>query len=180
MMKKIAILLAICALLLGACGLILDPRGTGLPGLTGQGGWNVGGYDSNGEQIYYTGTTDGGGRIDYSGGPAFGGMMMGAQLSCASCHGNDGRGGRHTMHMDVMDAPDIRITALQGELEEHADSGGEDSHDDEHEGYDLEAFKRAVVLGQHPDGEALDNDMPRWKLTDEDLADLFEFISTFD
>jgi hypothetical protein len=34
-------------------------------------------------------------RITYRGGPAFGspGMMMNTQLSCASCHGVNARGG---------------------------------------------------------------------------------------
>lgn len=183
-MKKIALLLVLSAALLSACGLLFNPRESTFPGMPGMGDWSVGGYDSNGEQIYYTGTTAGGERIDYSGGPAFGGMMMGGWLSCASCHGEDGRGGTHYMHMDVMDAPDIRLAALQGESEEHAESDDGHDHDDEHaeahQGYDLDTFKQAVVLGQHPDGEPLSGDMPRWDMTDEDLADLFEFIGTLD
>lgn len=179
-MRKTIPALIISAVLLSACGLLFDPGGNTRPGMPGIGDWGVGSYDSNGERIYFTGTTAAGERVDYSGGPSFGGMMMGSRLSCAACHGDDGRGGTHTMHMDVMDAPDIRLTALQGELEEHAESEPEDDHDDGHEGYDLETFKQAVVLGQHPDGDPLDSDMPRWELSDGDLADLFEFISTFD
>lgn len=184
MMKKIPMLLVVSAAFLSACGLLINPGGDTVPGMPGLGDRTFGGYDSNGEQIYYTGTTADGGRVGYTGGPAFGGMMMGSQLSCASCHGDDGRGGTHTMHMDVMDAPDIRLAALQGELEEQADSGEEDDHDDGHDeghqGYDLETFKQAVVLGQHPGGEPLNRDMPKWDLGDEDLADLFEFISSFE
>ncbi|MES0361125.1 MAG: c-type cytochrome, partial [Anaerolineales bacterium] len=113
-------------------------------------------------------------RIRYSGGPNFGGMMMGTgnNLACASCHGSDGRGGIHTMHMDVMDAPDIRFVALNNEAVEH----GDDEHGDEHGEYDLEAFRQAVVEGKHPDGDALNRDMPRWRMDDRDLADLFEFL----
>jgi mono/diheme cytochrome c family protein len=99
-------------------------------------------------------------------------MMMGSYLTCAACHGVDGRGGSHTMHMQVMDAPDIRYAALNGEGEEH----GEQDHAEGGTGYSLEDFRRAVTLGEHPDGEPLDSDMPRWRMSEEDLADLFEFI----
>jgi cytochrome c oxidase subunit 2 len=142
-----------------------------------RGSWFIeGDYSSNGEQIYFAGVNDRGQRISYSGGPNFGGMMMGtgANLACVSCHESDGRGGIHTMHMDVMDAPDIRIEALSSEEEEH----GEDEHGDEHGEYDLDAFRLAVVEGKHPDGEALNRDMPRWRMDDRDLADLFEFLGT--
>ncbi|PIV26079.1 MAG: cytochrome C oxidase subunit II [Anaerolineae bacterium CG03_land_8_20_14_0_80_58_20] len=124
------------------------------------------GYASNGERIYFTATNDDGEYISYTGGSSYGGMM-GGRLACVSCHGADGRGGLHWMHMQQMDAPDIRYSALaQGE----------------HEGgimeYDLEAFRQAVVLGRHPDGEPLGADMPRWSLDEDDLADLFEFLKT--
>jgi len=136
------------------------------------GGWWGWHYDSNGEQIYFTATTESGERIRYSDGPSFGGMMGRSNLSCASCHGPDGRGGTHTMHMDVMDAPDIRFESLSGEVVEH----GEDQHVDAHGEYDFEDFYQAVVEGKHPDGESLSREMPRWKMNDEDLGDLFDFI----
>ena len=46
--------------------------------------------------------------------------------------------------------------------------------------YNLEAFKNAVVNGQHPDGDSLGTDMPRWKMSDDDLADLFAFLQSLD
>ncbi len=134
------------------------------------------GYSTNGARIYFTATSDSGQRISYSGGPRFGGMMMGGQLNCASCHGDDGRGGAHFMHMDLMQVPDITFAELNGGQDEHGDNGDGHSHDNE--GYDLEDFSQAVVIGFHPDGQSLDNDMPRWKLSDEDLSDLFDFIVT--
>ncbi|MBC7231695.1 MAG: c-type cytochrome [Chloroflexi bacterium] len=124
---------------------------------------------ANGERIYFTGTSGRGGQIRYQGGPAFGGMMMGSYLTCAACHGLAAQGGRHIMHMVVMDAPDIRITALAGEVGEH---GGD------HSEYDLETFRKAVVDGQHANGELLSQDMPRWQMSDTDLADLFAFLQS--
>jgi hypothetical protein len=52
----------------------------------------------------------------------------------------------------------------------------EEVHQDEHAGYDLETFRLAVVEGQHPDGEPLDSDMPRWRMGEQDLADLAEYL----
>jgi hypothetical protein len=79
--------------------------------------------------------------------------------------------------MDTMDAPNIRWAALTTE-EDHDDHGdGADEHD---EGYDIDAFRAAVIDGAHPDGEPLDDDMPRWKLTEDDLQDLVEYLQTFD
>lgn len=124
---------------------------------------------ANGEKIYFTATNLDGETISYRGGPSFGGMMMGSYLTCAACHGPEARGGTHFMHMEVMDAPDIRYAALSAESGEHGE-------EEEHGEYDLEAFRLAVVEGQHPDGESLDRDMPRWQISDEDLADLFSFL----
>lgn len=134
---------------------------------------------SNGERIYFSGVSERTGRIDYWGGPPGGGMMTGGGgLACVSCHGGDGRGGVHVMHMLPMDAPDIRWSTLttemaQGPIEEPQP---EDGHGRAMGGYDLEAFRLAVIEGRHPDGMALSLSMPRWDLGDEDLADLAEFL----
>jgi len=167
------ILLVLGSFFLSACG-IIQWRET-FPNNPIDSSQFLSSYDSNGERIYFTATNDQGERIPYSGGPAFGGgMMMGTSVTCASCHGADGRGGVHTMHMQVMDAPDIRYDVLISEGEEH----GDDGHTDDHNEYGLDEFRRAVVDGEHPDGESLNQDMPRWSLDDDDLADLFEFIKS--
>lgn len=161
------------SLLLIACGFFF-PFGRSPQSISPNFGNRRADFESNGERIYFTATNDRGETIGYTGGPAFGGMM-GGSLSCASCHGEDGRGGQHVMHMEVMDAPDIRIKTLLSEESEHQ----ADEHEDEHgEEYDLETFRKAVVLGQHPDGDALNRDMPRWDMDDSDLADLLDFLRT--
>lgn len=123
----------------------------------------------NGARIYFSGSSQRGGNISYSGGPVTGGMMMGSYLTCAACHGPNAEGGRHTMHMTVMDAPDIRYLALSSESDEHEEMSG---------AYDLETFKKAVIDGQHPDGDSLDSDMPLWKMSDANLADIFAFLKS--
>lgn len=125
----------------------------------------------NGERIYFTAASLRGTRIRYRGGPAYGGMMMGSYLACASCHGPDARGGLHSMHMWLMDAPNIRYEALSAESGEHSE---------EHKAYGLEQFRRAVILGEHPDGQALSQDMPRWQMSDQDLADLLAYLQSLE
>ena len=61
--------------------------------------------------------------------------------------------------MQVMDAPDIRWSALQDE-------------------FDAEKFRLAIVKGQDPDGTKWNTDMPRWNIGDDDLADLIVFLKT--
>jgi hypothetical protein len=137
-------------------------------------------FQSNGEQIFYTGTNDLGERIRYTGGSSMGGMMgFTSGLNCASCHGDDGKGGIHVMHMDVMDAPDIRFSALHTENDELSDDH-EDEHNQKHKDYDLETFRQAVIIGRHPDGTSLNQDMPRWQMNDDDLSDLFNFFKSLE
>lgn len=178
-MKKLAFIL-LGAVLLMACQIAIPGRFT-VPGpmTNPDNRWpSFRRYASNGERIYFTGTNAQGERIPYRGGPRFGGMMGGWSLSCASCHGENAGGGVHIMHMDVMDAPDIRYSALSGESDEHGEPGETDGHTDGHGEYDLAAFRRAVVDGKHPNGDDLKREMPRWQLNDDDLSDLFEYLKS--
>jgi hypothetical protein len=77
--------------------------------------------------------------------------------------------------MNVMNAPDIRFETLSTEESRHQGDEQKDVHGEE---YDLDTFRKAVVLGQHPDGDALRCDMPRWDISEDDLNDLFEYLKT--
>jgi cytochrome c oxidase subunit 2 len=135
--------------------------GTGQGMMSGGTAWGTGAFRSNGERIYFTSTSARGTSFTYTGGPISGGwMMMGGQLACVSCHGPNGRGGKHNMGMtQVMDAKDVRWSVLQRE-------------------FDAEKFRLAVVKGQDPDGTQLKPDMPRWNISNDDLADLIVFLKT--
>ncbi len=141
-------------------------------------------YTSNGERIYFTGTSASG-RIGYSGGDVGGGMMGGrgmmggGQLACVDCHGSDGRGGRHVMHMTTMDAPDIRWSTLTvAEHKDHDEEGKDEEHEMEHPSYDEETFKQAVTEGLDPGGNLLDPAMLRWRMSEQDLDDLIAYLKT--
>ncbi len=145
---------------------------TGGPSYSGMmGNSSSGGMMGNGNGNPSSGRT-GGGYGGMMGNGSSGGMMGngngnpssgrtgGGYLTCASCHGADGRGGVHTMMgMQTMNAPDIRWSALKNE-------------------FDAEKFRLAVTKGQDPDGTQLKQDMPRWNLSNEDLADLIAYLKT--
>jgi len=128
-------------------------------------------FGSNGEQIYFTGTSQRGTAITAVMQPGMG-RMRGSRLTCASCHGADGRGGQVQMMMQVVEIPGIRHETLTG------DDHGEDEH--RHEPYTEQTIRRAITDGVDPDGEPLDWPMPRWSMADEDLDDLVEFLKTLD
>jgi mono/diheme cytochrome c family protein len=131
-------------------------------------------FASNGERIYFTATSDSGDVIDYEGGP--GGGMMAGSLACVSCHGPDGRGGRVTLMMRTFDAPDITwpvLTAAHGAGAEH-----EADAEMEHPPYTEATLGRAITQGLDPAGKPLDPLMPRWRLSDRDLADLVAYLMT--
>jgi len=148
------LLLACAALVWG----LVWPRGGSLPGR----------YRSNGEQIYFTATSQRGTPITSD---LRMGMMGGRTLPCATCHGADGRGGRVRIMMQTFEAPDIRYRALTAE--EHGE--GEMGHT-----YTDEAIKRAITEGIEPDGEPLEWPMPRWQMSEGDLNDLLEFLKSLD
>jgi len=168
-MKKRFLIFIFIGLLLSACGYLVPQNYSPMnrqyiyP--------QNGNFSSNGERIYFTAIDQNGQRISYTGGPGFGGMMMGSTYTCASCHGNNGHGGTHYMHMQAMDAPAINYDALIDMKKE--DSGGNPTD------YSLDDLRGAVVEGHDTAGDTLDLSMPHWQMNDEDLADLLTFLKTF-
>jgi len=74
-----------------------------------------------------------------------------------------------------MNAPDIRWSSLSSE--HHEEHAGESEHN-EHETYNFETFSNAVEEGMHPDGDVLNEDMPRWNMSDADLHDLMDYLKS--
>jgi len=119
-------------------------------------------FQSNGERIYFTATSDSGKPIIASMGAM---TMRGGMMSCAFCHGATGKGGAGRMMMWVYEAPDIRYSSLIAGHE------GEKPYTDK-------LIKRAIISGLDSDGERLDPPMPLWQMSDEDLNDLIEFLKS--
>jgi cytochrome c oxidase subunit 2 len=157
-------LLVLIAMILAGCGVLTRQQSR-------QSGEELSAAE-NGERIYFTGVDRNGDRIPYSGGPNFGGMMMGSYLTCAACHGPQAQGGEHMMMMQIMSAPPINGEALNEMMLEESEGTDPTSE------YSLDSFRAAVVEGKHPDGDILNTQMPRWQINDQDLADLLLFLNT--
>jgi cytochrome c oxidase subunit 2 len=170
---RIGLGLALLALLLAACGPIGQNSGTG--------NISAGRYASNGERIYFT-ATSANGPISYTGGPSsgmMGGRGMMGRSACVDCHGPDGRGGERVVYMTVINAPDIRWSTLtESEHGEQGNHGQGEEGEMDHPPYTEETFKRAVIQGLDPGGNALEPAMPRWNMSDQDLDDLIAFLKT--
>jgi mono/diheme cytochrome c family protein len=128
-------------------------------------------FSSNGERIYYTSTSSSGQPIGYSGS-----FRMMHPIACVNCHGTNGQGGRIHMMMQNFDVPDISWHKL---IEEEHEEEDEEEHE-EHPPYTEETIKIAIIKGINPAGEPLDEEMPRWKMTDNDLNDLVNFMKTLE
>ena len=138
---------------------------------TSRGIWPIQ-FRSNGERIYFTGTSSSRLPITPTGGNMHMRMHGGG---CASCHGADRLGGR-LMPRFWITIPALTPSALFGVRDEPAD---EDGHGD-HGSYDDAALRRAITKGTDPSGKQLDPGMPRWSMAAQDLADLIEFIRSPD
>lgn len=128
-------------------------------------------YDSNGERIYFTVQSSSGEPITYSGG-----IRMMHPIACVNCHGPEGKGGRVSMMMSYFDVPDITWDSLTQE-ERHEEKLDKEAHE-EHPPYTEETLRRAITRGIDPAGEPLDEQMPRWQMSEQDLNDLLDFIKT--
>ncbi|MCZ7392322.1 MAG: cytochrome c [Candidatus Methanoperedens sp.] len=123
--------------------------------------YTTSGFKSNGERIYFTATSNSGKPIISS----IGTMAMRGMMSCAACHGVDGKGGRGRMMMWTFDASDIRYSTLT------AGGGNETPYTDE-------LIKRAITQGVDADGKRLEPPMPVWQMSDSDLNDLLEYLKS--
>lgn len=109
-----------------------------------------------GRSIYLTGVGSDGTAIPRSA-TTMRGMM--ARQGCATCHGNDGRGGTITVPgSDSIEAPDIRYSALRDE------------------GFTDDSIARAIREGVDERGDDLDLMMPRWNMSDTDMKYLIEYL----
>jgi mono/diheme cytochrome c family protein len=122
-------------------------------------------FQSNGERIYFTGASNSGQAITYTGGNVHLRMMGG---SCATCHGPRRRGGR-MMPQFWLYAPPLTREALFDSHEKAEGHGG-------HASYDAEGLRRAISRGIDPTGAPLDATMPRWSMSDEDWSDLVAYL----
>jgi cytochrome c oxidase subunit 2 len=119
-------------------------------------------FKSNGERIFFTATSDSGNPIIASTGQM---TMHSGMLSCASCHGSDGKGGAGRMMMWSFEAPNIRYSSLA-------------AGNDEEQPYTDDLIRRVITKGIDSSGKRLESPMPGWQMSDTDLNDLVEYLKT--
>ena len=130
-------------------------------------------FISNGERIYFTGSSESGNPIiARPSNSGMGGMHMRMHGGgCASCHGAD-REGQRMMPRFWIKAPALTPEALFGD----DDHGGESDGHGDHDSYNIKSLRLAITTGIDPSGETLDSTMPRWSMADTDLNDLIEYL----
>jgi cytochrome c oxidase subunit 2 len=123
-------------------------------------------FSSVGQRIYYTGADAAGPIPRTVAGGSMGFGMMG-DSSCVGCHGEDGRGGRLGMMFGTLEIPDIRYSTLAAARTEEGTSTPAWTEAD---------IARAIRDGVEPNGQALKAPMPRWAMSDADLADVIAYL----
>ncbi len=159
-MNKIAI---VAALFVGATAVLVL---SGQISFVSQGNWPSR-FQSNGERIYFTSSSASGDAINPRGGNTHMGMM--SNSGCASCHGAD-RLGRRLMPNFWTVAPPLTPDALFG--------GHDDDGHGDHDAYSDESLQRAITEGIDAGGAPLDRAMPRWSMSEADLADVIAFLKS--
>lgn len=136
----------------------------------------AGDFESNGQRIYFTGTSETGPTIS----ARMTGMhrMPRGMMACVFCHGENGRGGTVRMMMQTFVAPSIQYSNLTAEA--HGEDEAEGEGHEEHPPYTDETIKRAITESVDPAGEPLEWMMPRWDMTDQQLEDLIAYLKTLD
>jgi len=161
---------ALAVAVLAATGVLIVGNSRNSGG-TAVGPSGTGSSVSRGEIIFQTGHDASGALLPRSGNTTGGGMMGGGgmmRVSCASCHGSDGRG-RATM---MFTAPDItygNLTDPKGMLQPDGTRGPT---------YTDTSLRTAVTTGLDPTGAHLAAPMPQWQLTDSRWGDLLAYLKT--
>lgn len=161
-MKRWLLILSIVFVLTGVAGMIITnffyfrPFGLRRGDYRRGPGFLSRDFDTNGEQIYFTGISRRG-SVSFSGGPIWFRMHGGG---CVNCHGVDGKGGRIVTMMGSFTAHDIRYKALLKE------------------GFSNKLIKRTITKGEDPEGDNIDPNMPLWNMSDEDLNDVIEYLKS--
>ena len=153
----VAALAAVAVLLIGS-------RNQASPSATGSSPVAVG------EAVYQSGLGPDGQPIPRSGSQSGGGMMGGGMmdLSCASCHGTDGRG----LVTQQFTAPNITYANLTDPKGMQMPDGTRDVT------YTDATLRRAITTGIDPSGSRLAFPMPQWQLTDQEWNGLLAYLKT--
>jgi ABC-type branched-subunit amino acid transport system substrate-binding protein len=118
-----------------------------------------------GKQIYFDGTSPGGGKIKaYIGNDKI--ALPGSAATCGSCHGPDGRG-RPELGVIPSDITWGHLMKSYG----HNHPMGRN-----HPAFTEASLKRSILNGTDPAGNRLDSSMPTYSMSIEDINDLIAYM----
>ena len=122
-----------------------------------------------GKQIYVAGESESGSPINAI--VSRGGAAISASiLPCVGCHGNDGKG-RPEGGVVPSDITWNKLTASYGH--EHA-------YGRVHPAFDEKSLAVAIIAGADPAANALDVAMPRYDMSEADMADLIVYLRSIE
>jgi cytochrome c oxidase subunit II len=158
-MKHAGLLIVALVLIgVGVLGLLVTEAVRPLAVYYQQAPGSAGSSAARGQRIYRTGLSASGQPIPRTTQPLSQGALMMGGGGCASCHGGNGRGRTFSMMGDSIEAPDITYGSLTDE------------------GYTDTKVYRAIRYGIDENGAPLDPSMPRWQMTDTELADVLAYL----
>lgn len=120
--------------------------------------------EERGRQIYLKGVSPSGGEITAEMGEGV--DVPASAVPCAGCHGRDGRGRPE----GGVSPSDVTWESLTRPYEVTRPDGRR------HPAYDERLLKRAITLGFDPAGNRLHAAMPRFRMSQEDMADLIAWL----
>lgn len=121
--------------------------------------------EARGKLIYQQGETESGRPVTVLLGRGAG-ELPASIVPCGGCHGADGLG-RPEGGVVPPDVTWSALTSVYGHDHEYGRS---------HPAFDDASFARSLIEGIDPGGNELDRTMPRYRMSDEDMADLTAYI----
>jgi hypothetical protein len=146
------------ALLSGLVGLLALPMAASRAG-------DLSDQERRGRQVYVEGTSPSGALLSGRLG-RIGVRLPASAIPCVGCHGPDGRG-RAEGGVSPSDITWSNLTKAYGQRHESGRS---------HPPYDARTLEKAILRGEDPAGNRLDQAMPRYDLPPDDLAALIAYI----
>jgi ABC-type branched-subunit amino acid transport system substrate-binding protein len=125
--------------------------------------------ERRGKQIYFEGTSPGGGEISAIVGDEAA-LLPASVMPCSSCHGSDGLG-----------RPEGGVIPLDIRWSELVKSYGHVHHDGRrHPAFDDEGVARSIIEGVDQANNTLDRSMPIYQMSKQDIDDLVAYMKVLE
>jgi ABC-type branched-subunit amino acid transport system substrate-binding protein len=129
----------------------------------------LGEAEVRGKQIYFEGTSPGGGEINAIVGDEAA-LLPASAMPCSSCHGSDGLG-----------RPEGGVIPLDIRWSELVKTYGHVHHDGRrHPAFDDDGVARSIIAGVDQANNTLDRSMPIYQMSEQDIDDLVAYMKVLE